>query len=252
VSYVVRLDRFEGPLDLLLYLIQREEMDIWNIPIARITEQYLRSIDALETLDLQTAGEFLVMAATLLRIKARMLLPVERAGEDAEEDPRRELVERLLEYKKFKEAAERLEARAADRARWFTRPLDPALVDAMKAYGDEVTFEVNMAELLKALTAVLSRFDEVVTHDVQLEPVSLEDALGRVRERLGERGRLAWSELFAGVRSRLDVIVTFMAMLELAKLGEIRLQQGADFGEIWIWSRAGEPAPAPAEEGEGS
>jgi segregation and condensation protein A len=237
VSYVVRLDSFEGPLDLLLYLIQREEMDIYDIPIARITEQFLRQIEMMEKLDLQPAGEFLVMAATLMRIKARMLLPSQRPGEEKEEDPRQELVQRLLEYKKFKEAARKLEERETDRSKYYTRPLDATFVEEMKSHGDEVTFEVSMAELMKALSAVLGRFDEVITHEVQLEPVALEDKIEMLRGRLRERGRLAWSELFDGVRSRIEVIVTFIAILELAKGGALRVQQADNYSELWVWSR---------------
>jgi len=237
MSYVVRLDSFEGPLDLLLYLIQREEMDIWDIPIARITEQYLEHIRMMERLDLHPAGEFLVMAATLMRIKARMLLPQPRTGEESEEDPRHELVQRLLEYKKFKEAARKLEEREADRARRFTRPLDQALVEEMKDLGDEVTFEVGLPQVLKALAEVMARFEDVTTHEVDLEPVSLEDKVALIRARLADRGRLAWSELFADVRSRIDVIVTFMAMLELAKGGALRLHQADNFSELWVFGR---------------
>lgn len=247
MSYVVRLEAFEGPMDLLLYLIQREEMDIYDIPIARITEQYLAHVTAMERLDLHPAGEFVVMAATLMRIKARMLLPHQRQGEDKEEDPRQELVQRLLEYKKFKEAARKLEAAEHERLQRFTRPLDQGLLGEMKELGDEITFEVALPQIMKALSDVLSRFEEVTTHQVELEPVALEDKVAALRQRLAERGRLAWSELFDGVRSRIDVIVTFMAMLELAKGGALRLQQADNFSELWLWSRndAGEPAPAP-------
>ena len=250
MSYVVRLDQFEGPLDLLLYLIQREEMDIYDIPISRITEQYLRHIEMMERLDLQPAGDFLVMAATLLRIKARMLLPVQRPGDESEEDPRRELVERLLEYKKFKEAARKIEEHEAERSLQYTRPLDASLVEEMKKDGDEVTFEVSMAELVKALAGVLSRFEEVTTHEVQLEPVALEDRIAIVRAKLQERGRVAWSEMFEGARSRMEVIVTFIAILELAKGGALRLHQADNHSEIWVWSRADEPAAAAPREGE--
>lgn len=243
MNYVVRLEQFEGPLDLLLYLIQREEMDIWDIPISRITEQYLRHIEMMETLDLQPAGDFLVMAATLMRIKARMLLPVQRTNEEGtEEDPRRELVQRLLEYKKFKEAARKIEERETQRANQFTRPIDPAFVEEMKKEGDEVTLDINMSSLMKALAAVLGRFEEVVTHEVQLEPVSLDEKVEMLRARLQERGRIAWAELFEGVRSRIEVIVTFIAILELAKGGAVRIHQADNYSELWLWSREREPA----------
>jgi segregation and condensation protein A len=258
VSYVVRLDSFEGPLDLLLYLIQREEMDIYDIPIARITEQYLRHIDLMEKLDLHPAGEFLVMAATLMRIKARLLLPVQRPGEETEEDPRHELVQRLLEYKKFKEAARKLEEREAERLRSFTRPLDPGLVEEMKSYGDEITFEVSLGEMMKALQSVLARLDEVVTHEVQLEPVALEDKMALLEAHVHEHGRLAFADLFAGDRTRIEVIVTFMAMLELMKRGVLSVHQAENFSELWIWARdpqaaarldeAGEPVAEPDPE----
>ena len=247
MNYVVRLDAFEGPLDLLLYLIQREEMDIYDIPIARITTQYLQFIESMEQLDLTPAGEFLVMAATLMRIKSRLLLPVQRPGEEAAEDPRRELVQRLLEYKKFKEAARKLEERESDRASRFTRPLDPAFVEEMKALPDEVTFEVSMAALVKALSGVLSRFETVATHEVQLEPVSLEERVAWLRETLQGRPRLAWSELFSGSHTRIEVIVTFIAILELAKAGALRVHQADATSELWVFGRADLPA-APADE----
>lgn len=246
MNYVVRLEQFEGPLDLLLYLIQREEMDIYDIPIARITGQYLQHIELMDRLDLHPAGEFLVMAATLLRIKARMLLPVQRPGDENEVDPRAELVQRLVEYKKFKEAARRLEEREADRAQRYTRPIDASFVEEMKKEGDEITFEVSMAELVKALTAVLGRFEEVATHEVNLEPVSLEDRMQFLRQKIQERPRLSWTEMFDGTRSRLEVIVTFIAILELAKGGVLQLHQADNTSEIWVWRRTDGTPQAPA------
>ncbi len=242
-AYQVKLESFEGPLDLLLHLIRKSELNIYDIPIARITEQYLEQVRQIERLELHPAGEFLVMAATLMRIKARMLLPHQRPGEDTEEDPRHELVQRLIEYKKFKAAARELEEREDDRSRRFTRPVDLALIEDMKSLGDEITFEVGLPQILKALAEVLGRIDEVVAHEVQLEPVSLEDKVAILRTRLAARGRLAWSELFEDVRTRLDVIVTFMAMLELAKGGAVRIQQADNFSELWIWSRETAAAP---------
>ncbi len=248
MSYLVKLDQFEGPLDLLLYLIQREEMDISDIPIARITEQYLQHIENMDMLDLTAAGDFLVMAATLLRIKARMLLPVERPGEEGEEDPRAELVHRLLEYKKFKEAAKRLEEHESERLRTFTRPLDGALVDEARQHGDEETFDINLPQLIKALQSVLGRFEEVVSHEIKLEPVSLEDKTALLRDRLRERGRMPFSELFEGARTRMEVIVTFMALLELIKGGAVRVHQADSHSELWMFHHedAGEAHATPA------
>jgi segregation and condensation protein A len=246
MTYVVKLEQFEGPLDLLLYLIQREEMDIYDIPIARITEQYLAHIEMMEKLDLEPAGEFLVMASTLLRIKARMLLPVQRPGEEIDEDPRAELVQRLLEYKKFKEAARRLEAHETDRLRSWTRPLDAALVEDARAHPEEEEFEVSLPHLVRALQGVLARFEAIVTHEIQLEPVALEEKVQLLREQLAQHGgRLAFGELFERARTRLEVIVTFMAMLELIKDGVLQVHQAENFSELWLFQRA-EAGPAAA------
>ncbi|UCE04067.1 MAG: segregation/condensation protein A [Candidatus Latescibacterota bacterium] len=244
MAYVVKLEQFEGPLDLLLYLIQREEMDIYDIQIARITDSYLRHIEEMDRLDLDPAGDFLVMAATLLRIKARMLLPIQPAGEEGEEDPRRELVERLVEYKKFKEAARRLEQHESDRQLSYTRPLDESLVEEARKAGDEETFDVSLSQLVKALQGVLGRFETVVTHEVQLEPVSIEDQVALLQERLERRGRLSFSELFEGARSRIEVIVTFMALLELIKGGALSVHQADSFSELWIFPRRDDPDAA--------
>jgi segregation and condensation protein A len=240
MSYVVRLEQFEGPLDLLLHLIQREDIDIYDIPIARITDQYLQHIENMERLDLQVAGDFVVMAATLLRIKARMLLPVERPDEAPEEDPRHELVARLIEYKKFKEAALRLEAQERDMLQRFTRPLDPELLEEARRLGDEETFEVNMPQLIRALQGVLSRIDEIVTHEIRREPVSLDEKCDLLRVHLAPTGRCAFSELFSGDRTRIDVIVTFMAILELIKRGELRAHQSDNSSELWVFRRDGQ------------
>ena len=244
MTYVVKLEQFEGPLDLLLYLIQREEMDIYDIPIARITAQYLQHIEMMERLDLNIAGEFLVMAATLLRIKARMLLPVQRPGEDTDEDPRAELVQRLLEYKRFKEAAQRLEAHEHERLRTYTRPLDATLLEEARQHGDEEIFEVNVPQLLKALQGVLRRFETVVTHEVVLETVSLEERTAWLRARLQDTTRLRFGEVFDSARTRLEVIVTFMALLELIKARVLRAHQAESFSELWLFASSGAPVDA--------
>jgi segregation and condensation protein A len=247
VEYRVELDVYNGPLDLLLYLIKKDELDIYDIPIARITEQYLAHIEMMEKLDLEPAGEFLVMASTLLRIKARMLLPVQRPGEEIEEDPRAELVQRLLEYKKFKEAARRLEAHETDRLRSWTRPLDAALVEDARAHPEEEEFEVSLPHLVRALQGVLTRFEAIVTHEIQLEPVALEEKVQLLREQLAQHGgRLAFGELFERARTRLEVIVTFMAMLELIKGGLLQVHQAENFSELWLFQPA---AAGPAAAG---
>jgi len=240
MTYVVKLEQFEGPLDLLLYLIQREEMDIYDIPISRITAQYLQHIERMERLDLDIAGDFLVMAATLLRIKARMLLPVQRPGEERDEDPRAELVQRLLEYKKFKEAARALEGHEAASLATFARPFDAALLEDAKAHGDEEIFAVDLPQLMKALHGVLSRFESVVTHEIVLESESLEDKTAWLQECLRSQGRLRFADIFVHAKSRLEVIVTFMALLELIKLGQVAVVQDEHFADITILHRTPE------------
>lgn len=246
MNYVVRLDQFEGPLDLLLHLIQKEEMDIYDIPIARITEQYLKQIELMERLDLQPAGEFLVMAATLLRIKARMLLPRQPLEEENGEDPRDELVQRLLEYKKFKEAATHLQAAEDASYNRLARPLDPAVLEEAQELGDEETFEVTMPQLMRALQSVLSRFEEVTTHSVDLEPVSIEEKGALLRQLIQSRGHLPFRELFTRDHSRLEIIVTFIAMLELIKGGELKVHQADNGSELWIFRPDAAPPEATA------
>ena len=243
VNYVVRLDQFEGPLDLLLHLIQKEEMDIYDIPIARITEQYLRQIELMDRLDLQPAGDFLVMAATLLRIKARMLLPRQPTEDEEGEDPREELVQRLLEYKKFKEAAAHLEAREEVSRNLYARPLDTVLLEEVQKLGDEETFEVSMSQLTRALQSVMSRFEEVTIHDVELEPISIVDKGAVLREQIDQHGRLPFRDLFDKNHSRLEIIVTFIAMLELIKGGELRIHQADNTSELWIFAADAQIAP---------
>jgi segregation and condensation protein A len=189
----------------------------------------------METLDLQPAGDFLVMAATLLRIKARMLLPRQPIEEEEGEDPRDELVQRLLEYKKFKEAATHLEQAEHTSMSRFARPLDPQVIEDANQLGEEETFEVSMSQLTRALQSVLSRFEEVTTHDVDLEPISIEDKGAFLRDLIQARGRIPFSEMFDKVHSRLEIIVTFIAMLELIKGGELRVHQADNRSELWIF-----------------
>jgi len=229
--FTVRLPRFEGPLDLLLHLIKRDEIDIYDIPIARITEEYLSTLDLMKQLDLELAGEFLVMAATLIRIKSQMLLPRPSLEEEAEEiDPREELVRRLLEYRKFKEAAERLKEREEERRRMFERGQPAAPPE------DGVPMvDVSLFHLLDGLRAVLRRLEDVPVHEVEMEEVSIEEMEERIREALAREGRVLLAELFGRARRRLEAIVTFMALLELMRLGEAEALQEEVFGDIWIF-----------------
>jgi segregation and condensation protein A len=225
-----QLEVFEGPLDLLLHLIKKNEVSITDIPIAVITEQYLETLELMEYLDLDVAGEFLVMAATLVHIKSRMLLPPDETEADEEEggDPRDELVRRLLEYQRFKDAAGELERRDILRRDVFARSPEP--VQEVETVGFE---SVSLFDLISALRTVLERLPKDSAHQVVLETVSVREKMSLLLDDLHRRGKVVFQELFAGV-SRLEVIVTFLAMLELVKIRAVKIWQEAAAGPIVI------------------
>ena len=225
----VELPAFQGPLDLLLHLIQRDEIDIYDIPIAHITRQYLETIGLMRELDLELAGEFLVMAATLMRIKARMLLPPVLAEEE-EEDPRESLVRQLLEYRRFKEAARELEQMEADRRLLWERGA-PAQLEDPEA-GELVP--VSLFRLLDSRRKVLERSRPAPVQTIQAESISLEEAVSLMKERLRERPRLLFEELLEHFETRLEKITAFLGLLELLKQGIVNAVQEELFGPIWI------------------
>ncbi len=229
----IRVESFEGPLDLLLFLIKRDEIDVTDIPIAHITAQYLDSIQDVDALDLDRAGEYLLMAATLMRIKAKMLLPVDLDEESEEEiDPRQELVRRLLEYKEFKRVGEVLAAREEEWRGIFAR----VAVELPESNGDEGEgIGANLVDLFRAFRRVLEstpgadRFDlvsEVYTVDERIEVLR--------RECFVHRDGVSFSSIFPERRSRALVITTFLALLEMIRRGEIEALQADSFGEIWL------------------
>ena len=233
-AFAVHLDNFTGPLDLLLHLIKKNEMEITDIPIAEITTQYLSVIDTLQTLNLDLAGEFLLMAATLLHIKSRLLLPqvAEDGGEEEdEEDPRAELVRRLLEYQKYKAAAECLDDLPQLHRDVFTRSA-PAPEVAEEGEGEFAA--VGLYDLVQALQQLLRERPAPLVHEVCGEPLSVADRINQVLAALHGQQSLAFSELFAADTSRQEVIVTFLALLELVKMRLVRLLQSQRFGVIWL------------------
>ncbi len=233
--YHVKLERFEGPLDLLLHLIKKEEIDIYDIPIAHITLQYLSYVEMMQMLDLDVAGEFLVMAATLMRIKARMLLPVAPVEEEEEEDPREELVRRLLEYKRFKEAAEGLREREEQMRRVFERGLSEIVFEDGEVFLEEAT----LFDLLDALRQALARAVEAPSHEIEGDKLDVVRRTEEVAALLRARGKLKFSELLVGCTTRLEIIGTFISLLELIKMGRAGAIQRAAFGEIWVYSLEG-------------
>ncbi|MGH7412061.1 MAG: segregation and condensation protein A [Candidatus Methylomirabilis sp.] len=233
MDYRVRLEMFEGPLDLLLYLIQVNEIDISDIPIAKITEEYLRCLSTMQELDLEVAGEFLVIAATLIHIKSKMLIPEEESeGEEApQEDPRRELVDRLLEYKRFKDTAMTFEEMESRQQLLYVKPIDPSLHVA------EGKLQVSLSELLRAFAAIMRRAPEGAVLDITAETITVSERMVALLDRLSLESPLPFAALFdvAGTRSLL--IATFLALLELLRQGLVRARQSDPDGEIMVYRK---------------
>ena len=242
-AYPVRLQNFEGPLDLLLHLIKKHELDIYDIPIALITQQYLDYIDLMQELNLDVAGEFLVMAATLIHIKSRTLLPrPDAAQEDPEEDPREALIRRLLEHQKFKAAAELLHERETLRSAQWTRP-DGAVAE-IAGEAPEPELEVDLFSLITAFRAVVERAKQRPKIYLPSEQIPIEDRIEQMMAKLSETEACGFEDLFADVQSRAGMIVTFLAMLEMIRLKLIRVFQSGPLGPIRVYKRA-RPADAP-------
>ena len=232
-SYKVKLRQFEGPLDLLLHLIKRDKINIYDIPISHITSEYLTYIEVMKELELEIAGEFFVMAATLIRIKAQMLLPRRTDEDEEEEDPREELVRNLLEYRRFKEVAGLLARKEEERRKVFPRPpskpLDVEPIDE--------SMDVSLFDLIDAFKRVISNFEGETLYTVEREPITIEEKMDYIIETLRTRNEVLFSELFSSGFSKMDIIVTFLAILELVRLGEIHARQMSDRSDIWLYGR---------------
>ena len=244
-DYPIKLENFEGPLDLLLHLIRINEVDIYDIPILPITKQYLEYLDLMTELDLDAAGDFLVMASTLIHIKARMLVPrleQETEEEGDPEDPRDALVRRLIEHQKYKAAAELLHDREMVRSAQWGRP-DERITDIAGA-PFERELEVDLFGLLKAFEAVLKRARERPGVAVPGEQISIETRMRQLMVRLSETEACAFEDLFDGAHSRGDLIATILALLEMMRLKLIRVLQTVALGPIRVYLR-GRPQDGP-------
>src|SRR6476646_241446 len=244
-SLPIRLQNFEGPLDLLLHLIKKNEVNVHDIPIALITQQYLAAVEVMQELNLDVAGEFLVMAATLIHIKSKMLLPRPEtaAGVDGEaEDPRDALVRRLLEHQKFKAAAELLHEREQLRAAQWQRPDERVAQIAGDEYEPEL--EVDLYSLLAAFQAVIQRAKLRPKVLLPPEQVPVEVRIEQLLARLSEHEAYGFDELFSDVNDRAGLIVTFLALLEMIRLKLVRVFQAGSFGPIRVYKRA-RPSDAP-------
>lgn len=243
MQYKVKLEIFEGPLDLLLYLIKKEELDIYDIPIAKITDQYLSYLEMMKLLDLEIAGEFIVMAATLMHIKSLMLLPPEnKPPEEMEGDPRAELVQQLLEYRRFKEIADRLAEKEEARSKLFTRnDTERPLVET----EDSPFFEASIFDLLTALSTVLKEIPREIFHEVIKDEFTVAEKIHDIFHILVKEKKAYFTQLLKSAKSKLEIIVTFLAVLELIRLREIVIWQSERFGEIEIVRNTQAIAPAP-------
>jgi segregation and condensation protein A len=244
-AFPVKLSNFEGPLDLLLYLIKKHELNIHDIPIALITAQYLETIALMQELDLDVAGEYIVMAATLIHIKSKMLLPRPETAagvEGEQEDPRDALVRRLLEHQKFKAAAGLLHEREQLRAAQWLRPDGRVAEIAGDDYEPEL--EVDLFGLMTAFQAVVQRLKQRPKVLLPPEQIPVEVRIEQLLERLSETEACGFDELFADIEDRSGLIVTFLALLEMIRLKLVRVFQSGSFGPIRVYKRA-RPADAP-------
>jgi segregation and condensation protein A len=246
-EYKVKFEVFEGPLDLLLYLIKKEEVDIYEVNLTSLATQFIEYLDTMRLLDLEIAGEFLVMAATLLYIKSRELLPVDQQvqteGEEEGEDPRWELIRQLVAYKKFKDAAAQLQALELRQEDVFPRA--PGKLE----FADEpvtARSDLSIFDLISAVNVVLQRFNkQEPTRDIFEDKWSVSEKISELLRALGEQASLKFSELFESLSSRVEVVVTFLALLELIRLKQVVALQRTPFGEIEICRAP--PAPPPAD-----
>ncbi len=234
----IKLPVFEGPFDLLLHLIRENKLDIYDIPIAKITSRYLEYIEIMKELNLEIAGEFIVMAATLIHIKSRMLLPPDEETAEEQEDPRQELVQRLLEYQKFKEAAQDFRTREEDWMKIFRRE---SVSLSEEEEGELSLFDLSLFDLLDAFKKILDKAPpEVVS--ITKETLTVKDKMFVIMEILEGQETVRFEGLFKDGITRVQLIVTFVALLELIRLGLARVYQEREFGNIWVINPAKESA----------
>ncbi|MBU4345982.1 MAG: segregation/condensation protein A [Candidatus Omnitrophica bacterium] len=235
MSCEIKLEIFEGPLDLLLYLVKKDHLNIYDIPIAKVTQQYLQYLELMKLLDLNIAGEFLVMAATLLQIKSKMLLPAEETPQTQKEqqDPRAELVKRLLEYEKFKEIAQDLRQRESHQSQVFKRPRSEEHKEEI-AGETEIYFEASIFDLINAFSKALKGVPKELFYEIIKDEFTIEAKIHQLLHSLLVSPSLCLTELFTQAKNKMEIIVTFLAILELIKLKEIIIRQKELFGEVEI------------------
>ena len=241
-TYQITLPAFDGPMDLLLHLIKEHELDIYDIPISKITKEYLAYLDVMRTLNLEVAGDFLVMAATLMQIKSRMLLPVDPTPDQPEEDPRLELMRRLIEYKKFKDAADQMVELEKHKAHLFPRAVTPDL----KQTGEEEHLEeVTLFGLLAAFKDVLIHSQEDITGELVRPEITVSQKINDLMDILQSDTKIVFRPFLTACRTKVEKIVSLLALLELVRLKLVKVFQNKVFGEIEVHLVQSEPPDAP-------
>lgn len=237
----LHLEVFQGPMEVLLYLIKSQEIDIFDIPIAKITEQYLKFLDLMDDLHLDIAGDYLVMAATLIQIKSKMLVPAELDEDDEEieeEDPRLELVEKLIAYRKYREVAKRLSDIEAKRQDWFTRNVKPDLGPAEEEENEYL--EVSLYDLTQSFKGVIRFLHQGESHTIKAETASVDEKIEFIQTLLEMQNSVAWTDLFRMCKSRIELICAFLAILELCRMHVVSAHQHAAFGDIRLFKKSAE------------
>ena len=231
--YKIQLNNFEGPIDLLLYFIRRDELDIYDIPIAKITKEFIDAVKEWERVQLHVAGDFIVMASTLMRIKAKLLLPRPELGDDGEIiDPRKELVQQLVEYKRFKDVAEMLKNLSDERDQKFCRQLEPIILTDELDSEKNIILDVTLYDLARFFKSVMDNMPVVSQFELHREPVRLEKQKEFIFKYFDGDGRLKFSTILDKLKTRMEIVVTFLAILELVREGICRLTQNKVFGDL--------------------
>ncbi|MEE3152564.1 MAG: segregation/condensation protein A [Candidatus Neomarinimicrobiota bacterium] len=231
--YKIQLNNFEGPIDLLLYFIRRDELDIYDIPIAKITKEFIDAVEEWERVQLHVAGDFIVMASTLMRIKAKLLLPRPELGDDGEIiDPRKELVQQLVEYKRFKDVAEMLKNLSDERDQKFCRQLEPIILTDELDSEENIILDVTLYDLARFFKSVMDNMPVVSQFELHREPVRLEKQKEFIFRYIDGDGRLKFSTILDKLKTRMEIVVTFLAVLDLVREGICRLTQNKVFGDL--------------------
>ena len=231
--YQIQIHNFEGPIDLLLYFIRRDELDIYDIPISKITKEFVETVEEWEKIHLHVAGDFIVMASTLMRIKAKLLLPRPELDDDGEIiDPRTELVQQLVEYKRYKNAAEILNNLSNDQSQKFTRQLEPLMAVEESDIEENLILDVTLFDLARFFKSAMDSMPVVSQFELNREPVKLEEQKKFIFKHFDGDGKLKFSTILSKLETRMEIVVTFLAILDLVRDGSCKLIQEKVFGDL--------------------